>query len=112
EEPDGDLRGERGRDRQAKVAILGYLGQIVLSVQKVTPTTIRLCRSFVRCEETMVRGMLYDDLFIRLERARWQLSKDIPFDDIDPSLVTPQWIHDLRHICLTELSALYATEMF
>ena len=56
--------------------------------------------------------MLYDDLFIRLERARWQLSKDIPFDDIDPSLVTPQWIHDLRHICLTELSALYATEMF
>ena len=56
--------------------------------------------------------MLYDDLFIRLERARWQLNRDIPFDDIDPSLLTPQWIHDLRHICLTELSALYATEMF
>jgi Fatty acid desaturase len=56
--------------------------------------------------------VLYDDLFVRLERARWQLSADIPFDDIDPSLLTPQWISDLRQICLTELSALYATEMF
>jgi hypothetical protein len=56
--------------------------------------------------------MIYDDLFIRLERARWQLNVDIPFDDINPDLVTPQWRHDLRHVCLTELSALYATEMF
>jgi len=56
--------------------------------------------------------MIYDDLFIRLERARWQLSTDIAFDAIDPSLLSKQWIHDLRHICLTELSALYATEMF
>jgi hypothetical protein len=60
----------------------------------------------------MLVRMLYDDLFIRLERARWTLSSDIPFDDIDPSLLTPQWISDLRNICLTELSALYATEMF
>ncbi len=56
--------------------------------------------------------MLYDDLFTRLERARWTLSDDIPFEDIDRSLLTDQWIHDLRQICLTELSALYATEMF
>ncbi|MFN2582282.1 MAG: ferritin-like domain-containing protein [Candidatus Dormibacteria bacterium] len=56
--------------------------------------------------------MLYDDLFIRLERARWQLSTDIDFDAIDPSLLNEQWLLDLRHICLTELSALYATEMF
>src|SRR5438105_2508599 len=56
--------------------------------------------------------MLYDNLFIRLERARWQLSSDIDFDAIDPSLLTPQWRSDLRQICLTELSALYATEMF
>ena len=60
----------------------------------------------------MLLGMLYDDMFIRLERARWTLNADIPFDDIDPSLLTPQWISDLRNICLTELSALYATEMF
>jgi hypothetical protein len=60
----------------------------------------------------MLLSMLYDDMFIRLERARWTLSTDIPFDDIDPSLLSPQWISDLRNICLTELSALYATEMF
>jgi hypothetical protein len=60
----------------------------------------------------MLVPMLYDDMFIRLERARWTLNTDIPFDDIDPSLVSPQWISDLRNICLTELSALYATEMF
>jgi len=57
-------------------------------------------------------SMLYDDLFDRLERARWKLTEDIPFDRIDRAKLTPQWIHDLRHICLTELSALYATEMF
>src|ERR1700736_3745067 len=57
-------------------------------------------------------GMIYDDVFIRLERARWQLHTDIAFDAIDPTLLNEQWIQDLRHICLTELSALYATEMF
>lgn len=56
--------------------------------------------------------MLYDELFDRLERARWELRTDIPFDQIDRSRLTEQWIHDLRHVCLTELSALYATEMF
>ena len=59
-----------------------------------------------------LRPMLYDDLFVRLERARWRLSDDIDFDAVDPALVTPQWRHDLRQVCLTELSALYATEMF
>jgi hypothetical protein len=59
-----------------------------------------------------MESMLYDDLFINLERARWQLSKDIDFDAIDPSLLSDQWLSDLRQICLTELSALYATEMF
>ena len=56
--------------------------------------------------------MLYDDLFVRLERARWNFTDEIDFTTIDHSLLTDQWIHDLRQICLTELSALYATEMF
>ena len=56
--------------------------------------------------------MLYDDLFVRLERARWNFTDEIDFATIDHSLLTDQWIHDLRQICLTELSALYATEMF
>jgi hypothetical protein len=56
--------------------------------------------------------MLYNELFDRLERARWQLRTDIPFHDIDRSRVSDAWVHDLRQVCLTELSALYATEMF
>ena len=56
--------------------------------------------------------VLYDDLFISLERVRWQLGRDIPFDKIEAEKLTPQWISDVRQVCLTELSALYATEMF
>lgn len=57
-------------------------------------------------------GALYGTLFDRLERARWELRRDIPFDEIDESRLTPQWVSDVRQVCLTELSALYATEMF
>jgi hypothetical protein len=56
--------------------------------------------------------MLYGELFDRLERARWELRTHIPFEDIDESRLTDQWVSDVRQICLTELSALYATEMF
>jgi hypothetical protein len=56
--------------------------------------------------------MLYDELFDRLERARWELRTEIPFDQVDRTRLSEQWIRDLRQICLTELSALYATEMF
>ena len=56
--------------------------------------------------------MLYDDLFVSLERARWNLSRDIDWDAMRPELLTPAWRFDVREVCLTELSALYATEMF
>ncbi len=56
--------------------------------------------------------MLYDELFDRMERARWELRTDIPFAEVDRAKLDEQWISDLRQICLTELSALYATEMF
>jgi hypothetical protein len=56
--------------------------------------------------------MLYDDLFLSLERARWNLSRDIDWDTMEPDKLTPGWIFDVREVCLTELSALYATEMF
>ena len=36
--------------------------------------------------------MLYDELFTSLERARWAMYETIPFDDIDPSLMTDAWI--------------------
>ena len=60
----------------------------------------------------MATEHLYDTLFDRLERARWELRTDIPFDEIREADLTDSWVSDLRNICLTELSALYATEMF
>jgi hypothetical protein len=56
--------------------------------------------------------MLYDEVFDRFENARWELRTDIPFGEVDRSKLDERWISDLRHVCLTELSALYATEMF
>jgi hypothetical protein len=56
--------------------------------------------------------MLYGELFDRLERARWELREHVPYDDIERDKLTDAWISDLRNVCLTELSALYATEMF
>ena len=56
--------------------------------------------------------VLYDDLFLNLERARWNLSRDIDWEVMRPELLTPAWRFDVREVCLTELSALYATEMF
>lgn len=59
-----------------------------------------------------MNDMLYDDLFLRLEKARWSFKDDIDFSLIDETRLTDQWVHDVTQICLTELSALYATEMF
>jgi hypothetical protein len=57
------------------------------------------------------QGPLYDDIFKRLEKARWNLS-DIPFHDIDKSQVSQETLTFLRVNCMLELSALYAERMF
>ena len=54
---------------------------------------------------------LYDRMFRRLERARWQLS-DIPFDRIENERLSPRLTTVVRVNCLMELSSLYATRMF
>jgi tRNA isopentenyl-2-thiomethyl-A-37 hydroxylase MiaE len=56
--------------------------------------------------------MLYDQLFVSMERARWNLSRDIDFDAIEPAKLSRQWILDVREVCLTQLAALSATETF
>jgi len=56
--------------------------------------------------------MLYEKHFERMEKTRWMLSKDIPWEEMQPDLLPDGLITDLKYICLTELSALYATEMF
>lgn len=54
---------------------------------------------------------LYDRIFRRLEKVRWNLA-DVPFDEIDKSLLDAEGLTFLRVNCLMELSSLYATRMF
>lgn len=54
---------------------------------------------------------LYDRMFRRLEKVRWTLD-EIPFHEVDKSLVTKETLGFLRVNCLMELSSLYATRMF
>lgn len=54
---------------------------------------------------------LYDRMFHRLERVRWNLS-DIPFDEIDRTRLSDETISFVRVNCLMELSSLYAERMF
>lgn len=53
----------------------------------------------------------YDAMFLRLEKLRWTLG-DIPFADVDKSLVSEDTLKFLRVNCLMELSSLYAQRMF
>jgi hypothetical protein len=62
--------------------------------------------------ETMSDEMLYERHFERMERNRWMLTRDIPWEQLQPELLPDGLLRDLRYVCLTELSALYATEMF
>lgn len=55
--------------------------------------------------------MLYPSLYDRLERARWNF-KDIDFTAIDKTKVDEQMLHEIKHVCLTELGAIPATTMF
>ncbi|HEX2914186.1 MAG TPA: hypothetical protein VH186_25520 [Chloroflexia bacterium] len=55
--------------------------------------------------------MLFPSLYDRLERARWDF-KDIDYSAIDKSKVDEQLIHEIKHICLTEVGSIPATAMF
>jgi len=54
---------------------------------------------------------LYDRMFRRLERARWNLA-DIRFDRIERSRLRDETVEFVRVNCLMELSSLYAERMF
>lgn len=56
--------------------------------------------------------MLYDTLFNKYERIRWNLGTDIDWDGIRQDKLTPFQKDTLRLICMTELGALFATEAF
>lgn len=55
--------------------------------------------------------MLYPMLYDRLERARWDF-KDIDYSAVDKTRIDEALIHDIKHICLTEVGSIPATAMF
>ena len=56
--------------------------------------------------------MLYHDLFAGFEKVRWDMSKDIPWADFDPTRLTDEQATTIKMNAITEWSALPATEMF
>ncbi len=56
-------------------------------------------------------GALYDRMFRRLEKVRWNLA-DIDFGAVDKSRVSEATLSFLQVNCLMELSSLYAVRMF
>ncbi len=56
--------------------------------------------------------MLYPELFKSLEKARWSMESDIPWDSFDASLLTDEQAQTIRMNAITEWAALPATEMF
>ena len=55
---------------------------------------------------------LYPELFKTMERARWSLASDVPWDAFEPAALTDEQALTVRMNAITEWSALPATEMF
>ena len=56
--------------------------------------------------------MLYPELFRSLERVRWNLEDDIPWNLFDASLLSEEQAQTVKMNAITEWAALPATEMF
>ncbi|MEK8089853.1 ferritin-like domain-containing protein [Thermithiobacillus plumbiphilus] len=56
--------------------------------------------------------MFYPELFKSLEKVRWNLQDDVPWDQFDPDKITDEQLHTIKMNAITEWSALPATEMF
>ncbi len=56
--------------------------------------------------------MLYPELFRSLEKLRWSMEKDVPWDSFDPAKLSDEQAHTIKMNAITEWSALPATEMF
>jgi hypothetical protein len=57
-------------------------------------------------------ALLYPELFRSMERARWSLADDVPWDRFDPAALSDEQALTIKHNAITEWSALPATEMF
>jgi hypothetical protein len=56
--------------------------------------------------------MLYPELFKSLEAVRWNMDRDIPWDQFDASLLSTEQAQTIKMNAITEWAALPATEMF
>jgi hypothetical protein len=56
--------------------------------------------------------MLYPDLFHDLEKSRWNMASDIPWDSFDAFKLSDEQAMTIKLNAITEWSALPATEMF
>ncbi len=57
-------------------------------------------------------GMLYPELFKSLEAVRWNMDKDVPWDQFDASQLSDEQAQTVKMNAITEWSALPATEKF
>jgi hypothetical protein len=60
----------------------------------------------------MAGKMLYPELFKALERVRWSLDHDVPWDSFDGSKLSDEQALTIKMNAITEWAALPATEMF
>ena len=56
--------------------------------------------------------MLYPELFGAFEKVRWDMGRDIPWTEFDPSRLSDEQARTIKMNAITEWSALPATEMF
>lgn len=56
--------------------------------------------------------MIYPDAFASLERVRWNMAQDVPWDSFQADLLTDEQAATIKMNAITEWSALPATEMF
>ena len=56
--------------------------------------------------------MLYPELFKSLEKARWRMDADVPWEAFDATRLTDEQATTIKMNAITEWSALPATEMF
>jgi hypothetical protein len=56
--------------------------------------------------------MLYPELFKQLESVRWDMDKDIPWDQFDGRQLSDEQAQTIKMNAITEWAALPATEMF
>ncbi len=57
-------------------------------------------------------SFLFPELFTSLERARWSMADDVPWERFEASALTDEQARTIRLNAITEWSALPATEMF